>query len=123
MAPRRKPQPERQPVPDPAIFDRAHLLRYTMESRDLEREILELFMAQIPATVAMFAAAEDAAAWKFATHTLKGSAAAVGAWRIHGIASELETLQFDLNADVRTKSLERLEAAFREFRHVVVHLY
>jgi hypothetical protein len=32
----------------PVIFDRAHLAQYTMDSPELEREIIGLFVAQLP---------------------------------------------------------------------------
>ncbi len=82
----RKPKQSNGRRNRPAVFDRAHLSHYTMHSADLEREILGLFLTQLPATVSAIETAETAADWKLATHTLKGSCAAVGARRLHDIA-------------------------------------
>ena len=41
----------------PVVFDRAHLSHYTMQSVDLEREIINLFLQQLPSTVEMIASA------------------------------------------------------------------
>ena len=49
-----------------------------------EAEVVGLFLGQLPATLALIEAAETAADWKLATHTLKGSAASIGARRLSG---------------------------------------
>ena len=61
------------------VFDREHLARYTLDSPDLEREIVGLFVAQLPSILDHLFAAKSCEEWRFATHTLKGSAQAVGA--------------------------------------------
>ena len=106
----------------PAVFDRAHLSHYTMHSADLEREILGLFLTQLPATVSAIETAETAADWKLATHTLKGSCAAVGARRLQDIAQQLVTLGVGGDSLVRDLRLQSLEAAVAEFRQAVRHI-
>ena len=110
------------PLIDPEVFDRAHLARYTMDSAELEREILDLFLLQLPETLAMIATAATAADWKLATHSLKGSAAAVGARRIGRIAAELELLAATA-ADERARAGVELTAAVDEFRVLVASLF
>lgn len=63
----------------PVIFDRSHLAQYTMDSPDLEREIVGLFVAQLPAILDRLQNVDSREDWRIATHTLKGSALAIGA--------------------------------------------
>lgn len=71
-------------------IDHAHLRRYTMGNHVLEIEVLQLFAGQVPETLAMLAAAATARDWHIASHTLKGSARAVGAWEIATLAETAE---------------------------------
>jgi HPt (histidine-containing phosphotransfer) domain-containing protein len=105
------------------VFDQAHLARYTMNSIELEREIIGLFLVQLPATVDMIEEAETAAEWKLATHTLKGAAAAVGAKRLEAIAIELESIKVDSDVNVKLLLLESLGNAVVEFRDAMRHVY
>ncbi|MGL4395503.1 MAG: Hpt domain-containing protein [Hyphomicrobium sp.] len=94
-----KPEPVKDASHD-APIDLAHLRRYTLGDAGLEREVLDLFLAQLPKTIAALSTAGDDKAWRMAAHTLKGSGRAVGAWRLamlaeqaeHGRDSELTTL-------------------------------
>ncbi|MGH6854139.1 MAG: Hpt domain-containing protein [Aestuariivirga sp.] len=99
-----------------AILDRAHLAHYTMENRELEREIIALFLQQLPATMAMLKTATSHADWKLAVHTLKGSAAAVGANRINALAVELEKHVFDEDPKTVENLLAVLDRAVVQFR-------
>jgi HPt (histidine-containing phosphotransfer) domain-containing protein len=76
-------------------IDHAHLRRYTMGSRPLEIEVLQLFAGQAPSTLADLMAAADAKAWHIAAHTLKGSARAVGAFAVAQAAEKAERAGFD----------------------------
>jgi HPt (histidine-containing phosphotransfer) domain-containing protein len=64
----------------------------------------------------MIELAETAEAWKLATHTLKGAAAAVGAKRLQDIAASLEALEPGMPADQKAVHLQALRAAAAEFR-------
>jgi HPt (histidine-containing phosphotransfer) domain-containing protein len=98
------------------VLDRRHLARYTMENLELEREIVALFLQQLPSTLNLLKAASSAADWKLAAHTLKGSAAAVGAMEINCLAMELETRSFAIGANGPLISqVERAVARFEEF--------
>lgn len=72
------------------MLDRAHLRRYTLDDRALEREILGLFAAQAEVTLDQLRKADNRQDWCFAAHSLKGSARAVGAWRLAGLAEACE---------------------------------
>ena len=111
------------PVEDhPEVFDRAHLARYTMDSIDLEKEIVGLFLTQLPETLAMIRNATEARDWKLATHSLKGAAAAVGARRIGAVAAQLEQVSVD-DHEPRFLLTQDLAAAAAEFRALAERIY
>ncbi|MEO1719201.1 MAG: Hpt domain-containing protein [Pseudomonadota bacterium] len=94
---------------NPTAIDRSHLARYTFGDADLEAEILTLFVDQSMSLLQQLRAAESQAAWRFATHSIKGSARAVGAWRVADVAQGLETMAYD--ADTVPAALAGLEGA------------
>ena len=112
-------RPAKGPETSSEVFDRAHLSRYTMDSADLELEILGLFLLQLPSTIEMIENAETAADWKLATHTLKGAAASIGAKRIQAIAVELEGVTLDDDHNFRLLRIQALKAAAAEFAEIV----
>ena len=73
----------------PAI-DLRHLSRYTLGNRTLDAEVLALFAAQLPDTILALRCARGESDWRIAAHTLKGSARAVGAWRLAELAEQAE---------------------------------
>lgn len=74
------------------VLDRAYLARFTLGNVQLEREVLQLFAGQAPGYLAALAAADGDKAWREAAHTLKGSAAAVGAVHVARLAEVAEQL-------------------------------
>jgi len=102
----------------PEILDRDHLARYTLGDAALEQEVLGLFIGQVPETVAMLRNSGDPEAWLRAAHTIKGSARAVGAWKLADAAERAEsrsgqTERWDALAD-------DIEAAVAEVRLRIV---
>lgn len=91
--------------------DLAHLRRYTLGDDGLEREILGLFLAQIPLTIETLRFAPNDKAWHAAAHTLKGSARAVGAWRLARLAQEAERLGGPGEPGACHEALARIEEA------------
>ena len=85
-----------QSYPDPkapsAPVDRAHLSRYTLGNAQLERDVLELFSTQSAAYLAKLKVAGNDKDWCEAAHSLKGSARAIGAWRLAEAAERAEAL-------------------------------
>lgn len=98
--------------PDPAIFDRAHLHQYTAGDGALEGELIGLFLGQFAPIRAQLDAAASADDWKFAAHTLKGSARSIGAPQIAALAEELEVIGHGRG---RAKVLARLDKAMATF--------
>ncbi len=74
----------------PYPIDHDHLRRYAMGDRQLELEILDLFAGELPKTIGTLRDARTDLEWKVAAHTLKGSARAVGAWRVAAAAVDAE---------------------------------
>lgn len=97
------------------VFDHEHLSRYTMSSAELEREIIGLFRMQLPDLIAHLRGEVTAADWRLFTHTLKGSAKAVGAMQIGTIAEMLESV----GQDGRMPLLAELDVAVAEFEDAV----
>lgn len=96
--------------PNPTVLDLAHLGRYSMGDRALEGDLLALFRAQVRLQANAVAAADDAASWRLATHTLKGIARTLGAWQIAQTAERLEAMGHDGDASERDCLLTALEA-------------
>jgi HPt (histidine-containing phosphotransfer) domain-containing protein len=106
-----------------AVFDRAHLARYTMDSPELEREVVELFVAQLPSILVSLHNANTAEDWRIAIHTIKGSALAIGAVRISEIAKNLESISGFHGTEARQKLLADLNLAAQEFDALAQRLY
>ncbi len=70
--------------------DLSHLSRQTMGDRDLEREVLQLFVRQAEAVRGRIVEAELDERL-FLAHGLKGAASAIGAFAIAGCAAEIES--------------------------------
>lgn len=76
-------------------IDRNYFARFTMGNVALEREVLELFAAQMPVYLERLRAARTAKDWRDSAHTIKGSAAAIGAWRLARIAEMAERIEIE----------------------------
>lgn len=101
--------------PDPAIFDRAHLHQYTTGDGALEHELIGLFLGQFAPIRAQLDAAQSADDWKFAAHTLKGSARSIGAPQIAALAEELEAIGHGGTKKGKARVLARLDKAMAAF--------
>jgi HPt (histidine-containing phosphotransfer) domain-containing protein len=108
------PGQQRTELSAPWPIDLAHLRRYTMGDRQLEQEILGLFVEELPKTLAGLRKAQTAREWHVAAHTLKGSARAVGAWRLARAAQIAENHPITDDAEGAAKALASVEAAVAE---------
>ena len=107
----------------PVVFDRSHLAQYTMDSPELEREIIGLFVAQLPTILDRLQNVSSGDDWRIATHTLKGSALAVGAYKIGELAKKLEPVNNPEQDAKRKKLLSGLVRAVNEFDEMARRLY
>lgn len=103
--------------------DLAYLGRFTFADRELEREVLYLFAQSIQGYVAALAAAADDAAWQRAAHTIKGSARAVGAWRVARMAETAERIGFAAGADRRSHAVDLISEAADEATGFIVRVF
>jgi HPt (histidine-containing phosphotransfer) domain-containing protein len=76
-------------------IDLAFLARFTLGNPALEREVLQLFAEQTPLYLAALREARLRKAWREAAHSIKGSASAVGAWRLARCAERAEGVDVD----------------------------
>jgi HPt (histidine-containing phosphotransfer) domain-containing protein len=117
---KRKPEPAKV---SQVVFDRAHLTQYTMESPELEREIIGLFLGQLPGILDKLLNGGTGADWRIATHTLKGSALAIGACKIGDLARQLEPVNGAGKGQERKALLSELVQAVDEFDAMARQLY
>ncbi|MBL8565433.1 MAG: Hpt domain-containing protein [Hyphomicrobiaceae bacterium] len=113
-------------TPVRTAIDHEHLARYTLGNHDLEIEVLELFAGEAPRTLARLRAAAEADVvpprdWQLASHTLKGSARAVGAWKVASAAEAAERDSLDERNSLLAH-IESLEEAVGEVTRYIVGL-
>ncbi len=95
-------------------IDLQHLSRYTLGDAALEREVLELFCGQSAIYLEELRKASSLEQWRAATHSLKGSAQAIGAWRIAEAAKRAEALASVGSIGPRGACMRELEASVVE---------
>ncbi len=102
-------------APDDGPIDIEHLRRMTLGDVHLEREVLAMFSAQAASLMGTLASlATDAGAL---AHTLKGSARAIGAFRVADAAGRLEAaIQ---NGDNPAQALTELNEAVAQARMTI----
>jgi HPt (histidine-containing phosphotransfer) domain-containing protein len=103
----------------PAI-DRDHLARMTFGDRSLEQEVLQLFDRQSTLLIARMRNGDGAAVGALA-HTLKGSAAGIGAKAVARAAEAAEQAAVDAPADL-SATIDRLALAIDEARALIADL-
>ena len=103
----------------PAAIDRAHLARMTHGERDLEHEVLQLYVTQTDILLARMGHSPTAAVAALA-HTIKGSSRGIGAWQVADAAAAVETDASE-GRDT-TASVQRLTSAIRAAQVDIVEL-
>jgi HPt (histidine-containing phosphotransfer) domain-containing protein len=76
--------------------------------------VLGLFCTQAGLCLQQLGAAHSEQEWKEAAHTLKGSARAIGAWRVAAAAERAEALSGAALTEGRAAALDALEVAIGE---------
>ncbi len=108
----------------PAIerpIDLVHLARQTLGDRELEREILSLFVRQSVQLNQRIEASGIQKERMDLAHTLKGSARAVGAWKVADAADKVE-LALDTDPVQLASCLRQLANAIEEANSVITTL-
>ena len=112
------------PASQPARpVDLAHLARYTMGDVALQQEVLALFVKQAPLTIERFSLARSEKQWREAAHTLKGSARAIGAWRLAAAAEASEQVDGWLHSDDAAEAIAKIGAAFADVAAFIAELW
>ena len=102
-------------VPDDGPIDIEHLRRMTLGDASLEREVLAMFSGQAVSLIgALTTLPSDTAAL---AHTLKGSARAIGAFRVADAAECLEAVI--QNGDDPSPTLAELQATIAQARTAI----
>jgi HPt (histidine-containing phosphotransfer) domain-containing protein len=105
-------------VPDDGPIDMAHLGRMTLGDSSLEREVLAMFAGQSAGLIEALASVPANAARL--AHTLKGSAQAIGAYRVAEAAERLEAaMRDDLDAAEISEALATLGESVAEARMAI----
>jgi HPt (histidine-containing phosphotransfer) domain-containing protein len=114
-------------APDDGPIDSAHLDRMTLGDAGLEREVLAMFSGQAVGLIDRVAAAAKSSETKSQgaksqevlalAHTLKGSARAIGAFRVADAAEGLEAAI--RHGDDPAQALARLQDAVAEARTAI----
>ena len=104
---------------DPAIFDQEHLRQYTGGDPALRRELLNLFLSHFAPVRTQLDAARTPQDWKFAAHSLKGSARSIGAPELSALADRLDSMEFEVPMESKVRLLDELDAAMAAFTREV----
>jgi HPt (histidine-containing phosphotransfer) domain-containing protein len=102
-------------APDDGPIDIAHLARMTLGDAGLEREVLAMFSAQAVGLIGRLKALPTDTTEL--AHTLKGSARAIGAFRVADAAEALETAM--RSGDDPARALAELNDAVAQSRTAI----
>lgn len=104
--------------PSADIIDLDYLRRFTSGNAALEEEVLKLFADHAPLYLEQLRHAQSTKDWSEAAHTIKGSAAAIGARRLASVAEMVERLDIDSEAarseGFRDQAVEAVAGALEE---------
>lgn len=95
------------------IIDGEHLARMTLGDRQLEREVLQIFVRQTAMMLGRIGGG-DAVLAATAAHALKGSARGIGAWRVAQAAESLERASDEGSDEKLAEAVAELRAATLE---------
>lgn len=111
------------PSPPPmAAIDMQHLARMTLGEQSLQREVLALFDRQADVLLPRIRGGAPALAASLA-HTLKGSAASIGAFKVARAAESIEQIQGRADRDAAmAAAIETLAAVLEEARAEIARL-
>lgn len=101
--------------------DLVHLARQTLGDRGLEREVLGLFQVQARAIYAQLETVSETNLRHDLAHTLKGSARAVGAWKVAEAAEACERVDAGEWHAALVDLSGRIEAALAAIEDIIRH--
>lgn len=104
----------------PVAIDRVHLNRMTLGDRSLEQEVLQLFDRQAALLIERMRGGDGPAIGALA-HTLKGSAAGIGASAVAHAAADAEHAALHAPGEL-SRTIDRLAQAVDEARALIAEL-
>jgi HPt (histidine-containing phosphotransfer) domain-containing protein len=105
-----------------AAIDMQHLARMTLGEQSLQREVLALFDRQADVLLPRIRCGAPELAASLA-HTLKGSAASIGAFKVASAAESVEQIQGRTDRDAAMAvAIERLAAVLDEAKAEIARL-
>ena len=101
------------------LMDWDHLREFVSNDRDLEIEVLSIFLENVPDYIKELENS-DVAGWAARCHKLKGSARAIGAW---AFAHQCELAEFsdppEINSQERTVIIECLNEKLKPLQQEI----
>ena len=108
--------------PAAAAIDMQHLARMTLGEQSLQREVLALFERQADVLLPRIRGGAPALAASLA-HTLKGSAASIGAFKVMRAAETVERVQGQTDRDAAmVAAIETLAVVLEEAKAEIARL-
>jgi HPt (histidine-containing phosphotransfer) domain-containing protein len=114
----KKRNPASGPILDMPALDVSYLNNATFDDSQLRTEIVGLFRQQLAALLDQLNIPLDHASWAYLTHTLKGSASAVGALQLAGLAVQWDAAACPQTAAARSNYAKELGEAVASFNSV-----
>ena len=105
---------------DADLLDTVHLAKYTMGNHELEREVLQMFIDQSMLYMERLQSPENDKDWFEASHSLKGSARGIGAFRVGMRAEQLEKTEEPLKNSVRFAILVLLQEDLEKTKKAIL---
>ena len=96
-------------IEEAVMLDTDHLAKYTLGNHELEREVLHMFIDQTEKYLQRLLNSANEKDWFEASHSLKGSARGIGAFRVGMRAEQLEKTEEPLKNSVRCAILVLLQ--------------
>ena len=108
--------------PETLVFDRAGMMSRVMEDEDLAKEIVAMFLEDIPQQIATLRSdleSGDARGAERQAHSIKGASATVGGECLRAVAAEMEKAGRDGDLRAVAGHLAELDAEFDRLRLVM----
>lgn len=84
--------------------DLVHLSHQTMGDRELEREVLDIFLGQAGTYIEMWHSSAQPEARRRVAHSLKGAARGIGAWDLAELSARAEEPDFSDIAELESET-------------------
>ncbi len=104
------------------MFDRAAFLGRCMGDEDLVRDVLKLFLDNMPQRIQELQTAldvGDAPAVRMAAHTVRGMAANTGAENLRALAEEMEDAAQSGNLDAVRGRMDEVKMVYEQLRTII----